>query len=142
MVKWSCSSSLCFNNYTTRNKNNELLKYYRLPRAPELQSLYMKIFKTDGMNWTKGHICEAHWSSGFRKDTDDLPDIAVPKDQLNKLEQKYIATYVKAKKILTSAKTQSVKQKLCYKRAKQKFETASLLSTNKPTKNMVRRKII
>ena len=42
------------------------------------------------MNWTKGHICEAHWSSGFRKDTDNLPDIAVTKDQLNKLEQKYL----------------------------------------------------
>ena len=69
------------------------------------------------MNWTKGHICEAHWSSGFRKDTDNLPDIAVPKDQLNKLEQKYL----KVKKILTSAKTQAVKQKLCCKRATQKF---------------------
>ena len=64
------------------------------------------------MNWTKRHICEAHWSSGFRKDTDNLPDIAVPKYQLNKLEQKYL----KAKKIIniskdTVSKTKVVLQK-------------------------------
>ena len=115
MVKWSCSSSLCFNNYTTRNKNNELLKYYRLPRAPELQSLYTKVFKTDGMNWTKGHICEAHWSSGFRKDTDDLPDIAVPKDQLNKLEQKYI---LKSQKNINISKDTISKTKVVLQKSK------------------------
>lgn len=50
----------------------------------------MSIFKTSGFNWSKGHICSAHWSSGFRKDINDLPDVPVPPDQVTKIKQKYI----------------------------------------------------
>ena len=66
------------------------------------------------MNWTKGHICEAHWSSGFRKDTDNLPDIAVPKDQLNKLEQKYL----KSQKNINISKDTISKTKVVLQKSK------------------------
>ena len=41
------------------------MNYYRLPREESIQSKYIKIFRTDGMNWNnKGHLCSAHWSYG------------------------------------------------------------------------------
>ena len=80
MVKWFCSSALCFNNYKSRDSNGETLKYYRLPREERIQAEYCKIFQTSGVHWGKGHICSAHWSSGIRKNASNLPDIAVPSD--------------------------------------------------------------
>ena len=46
----------------------------------------MKLFKTSGMNWQKGNICSAHWSRNTKDNTDHLPDIIVPPDQLEKLK--------------------------------------------------------
>ena len=46
------------------------------------------MFKTDGMNFEKGHICSEHWSGGVRENPEHLPDIIVPKSQLRKLKQK------------------------------------------------------
>ena len=43
------------------------LKYYRLPHEESIQSNYRNIFRTDGINWNKGHICPAHWSHGKGK---------------------------------------------------------------------------
>ena len=43
------------------------------------------IFRTDGTNWNKGHICSAHWSLGGKKGINDLPDIPIPADQLQKI---------------------------------------------------------
>ena len=56
MVKWFCSSALCFNNFTSKGCNGRPLKYYRLPREESIKSKYGKIFPTDGINWNKGHI--------------------------------------------------------------------------------------
>ena len=50
MVKWFCSSALCFNNYTSRNSNGETLEYYRLPREERIKTEYCKIFQTNGVN--------------------------------------------------------------------------------------------
>ena len=85
MMKWFCSSALCFNNFTSKDCNGRLLKYYRLPRADNMQSEYRKIFRTDGINWDKGHICSAHWIYEERKSINDLPDILVPEDQLQEV---------------------------------------------------------
>ena len=41
------------------------------------------------MNWSKGHICPAHWSHGVRKIINDLPDIPIPADQQQKIQEKY-----------------------------------------------------
>ena len=50
MVKWFYSPALCFNNFTSKDCNGRPLKYYRLPGEESIQSKYMKIFRTDGMN--------------------------------------------------------------------------------------------
>ena len=84
MVKWSCSSSLCFNNVKSIEKDGNPFTFYRLPRLEILQGKYSKILKTEGMNWKEGHICGAHWSKGYRESTLHLPDIPVPEDQLKK----------------------------------------------------------
>ena len=124
MVKWSCASALCFNNYTSRDKEGRPLKYYRLPRDVKLQTEYSRIFKTSGINWKKGHICSAHWSSNESKDTTHLPDIAVPSDQLLKLELKY----QNAKTRYNKASNPTDAQKLTLKKSKRKYETAVQLN--------------
>ena len=90
MVKWFCSSALCFNNSKSRDSKGETLKYYRLPREEIIQAEYCKIFRTSGVNWEKGHICSTHWRSEIRKNASDLPDIAVPSDAYTKLQEKWI----------------------------------------------------
>ena len=100
MVKWFCSSALCFNNFTYKYCKRRPLKY-RLPREESIQSEYRKIFRTDGINWNKGYICSAHWSLGERKSINDLPDILIPADQLQKIQEKYEA----AKNVLEKYKT-------------------------------------
>ena len=138
-MKWYCSSSLCFNNFRTKDKQGNPLNYYRLPRYPKLQVSYGKIFKTIGMNWKKGHICCAHWSKGFRTDTSDLPDIPVPPDQLQKLKQKFI----RAKHGHENCKdtTLKIKKKCIYKDAAKKYKTATLMMSTTPVKKTVRRKL-
>ena len=49
MVKWFCSSTLCFNNFTSKDCNGRPLKYYRLPREESIQSKYRKILEL--MEW-------------------------------------------------------------------------------------------
>ena len=105
MVKWFCSSALCFNNFSSKDSNGKLLKYYRLPREESIQSKYRKIFWTDGINWNKGRIYSAHWSHGERKSINDLPDIPIPADQLPKIQEKYEAT----KNMLEKYKTPTTK---------------------------------
>ena len=87
MVKWFGSSALCFNNFTSKDCNGRPLKYYRLPREKSIQSKYRKIFKTDGMNWNKGYIRSAHWNQGEKTSINDLPDIPIPADQLQKIRE-------------------------------------------------------
>ena len=59
MVKWYCASALCFNNFKSKDSNGLFIKHYRLPRSESVQKIYMRLFKTSGMNWEKGHM----WSS-------------------------------------------------------------------------------
>ena len=88
MVNWSCCSSLCFNNHSSVDENGQKLKYYRVPRSDEeIQRQYMKILKTEGINWQNGHICAEHWYDGERKDSTHLPDIPVPQSQMKKLTE-------------------------------------------------------
>ena len=51
--------------------------------------------------WNKGHICSAHWGLGERKIINDFPDIPIPADQLQKIQEKYEA----AKNVLEKYKT-------------------------------------
>ena len=127
MGKSYCSSSLCFNNFNFKSKNGLPMKYYRLPRSVEIQAEYRKILKTAGINWKSGHICAAHWSNGVRSNTNDLPYIAVPEDQLQKIHSKYI----NAKKVFESSKNPTDKQNRTFKTAKRKYEVAQQISTNK-----------
>ena len=81
MVKWVCSSSLCYNNFRTRTSNGEILK-------------------TEGINWKSGHICCEHWSEGMKEDNNDLPNLTVPSTQIpiiKKICQKAKERYGKLK---------------------------------------------
>ena len=126
MVKWFCSSALCFSNFTSKDCNGRPLKYYHLPREETIQSKYRKIFRTDGMNWNKGHICSVHWSHGERKSINDLRDIPIPADQLQKIQEKYET----AKNVLEKYKTPPQKLHIRYKNAKRKLEIASQMSND------------
>ena len=85
MTGWSCSASLCYNNWRREKKTG--VGYYRLPRDPKLQQEYKKVLKTDGVNWSSGYICKEHWSSG-EKNGDSIPDIACPPSQVPLFEKK------------------------------------------------------
>lgn len=136
MVKWYCNSSLCFNNFKSRDENGLPLKFYRLPKQnKQIQAEYQRFFKTTGLNWKNGHICAAHWSSGERKTHEDLPDIAVPVKQLEILEIKY----KRAKKSYDHAEKPTLKQKLAYKKAKQKLITAKSIFRSTPVKRKIRK---
>ncbi len=87
MVKWSCASSLCFNNYSSVFEK-PWLTGYRLPRKVHLKNAYCKLFKTQGMNFKSGFICSEHWSDNVRVNTEHLPDVIVPSSQLEKLKTK------------------------------------------------------
>ena len=130
MVNWSCSSTLCFNNYKSKDKDGNPISYYRLPRLEKLQQQYSKILKTEGMNWKDGHICSAHWSRGFRENTFDLPDVPVPEEQLNKLKQKFD----NAKKLFDSATKPSSKMRATLSKNKRKYNVALQLSNAQPVK--------
>jgi hypothetical protein len=130
MVKWTCASSMCFNNFTSKDANGKPIGFYRLPRVVAIQNEYNFFFKTVRMNWDHGHICAAHWSNG-RESATSLPDIFIPKDQYNKIVEKYnIAkeTYVKYKN-----PSDSIKSRL--KVAKQKFEMATEVLNDLSSKN-------
>ena len=119
-MKFHCSSSLCFNNFLSKDINGMPMKFYRLPRDESIQSEYRKIFKTDGMNWENGRICAAHWSCGERNGSKHLPDVPVPEDQLEKLKEKCF----KAKKRFDTLADKDGKIKESYKNAKRKYEVA------------------
>ena len=126
MPHWSCSSALCFNNFTTRDDNGNPLKYYKLPTDSETQAEYVRFFKTTGFNWEAGYICAAHWSGGEREDPKDLPDVLLPSGHLELLKTKYerASGYVKVAKDPTSD------QKLALKRAREKYNTALAVSNS------------
>ena len=89
MVKWFCCSAFCTNNCRPRNPKGESIKFYRLPRDPEVIASYTRILQTTGINWHSGHICVEHWSRGYRENaSSDVPDIPVPASQLVTLEKK------------------------------------------------------
>ena len=136
MVKWFCSSALCFNNFTSKDCKGRPLKYYRLPREESIRSEYKKIFRADGINWNKGHICSAHWSLGERKSINDLPDIPIPADQLQKIQEKYEV----AKNVLEKYKTPPQKLHLRHKNVKRKLEIATQMS--KDSQNLVKRTLV
>ena len=138
MVNWYCSSSLCFNNFKSKDKDGNPLKFYRLPSDKNVQSEYQRFFKTTGINWRKGHICAAHWSCGERKTPQDLPDVAVPVAQYELMKIKY----ERAKKTFDTACDPTTKQKLAYKNAKQKLNTATKIFKNTPLKRISRNLIM
>ena len=82
-----------------------------------LQREYSKLFNTRGMNWKKGHICCAHWSSNERKNTSDLPDVPIPTDQFEKLQIKYKT----AENILKKASEPTSAMKIRFKISKRKY---------------------
>ena len=121
MVKWFCSSPLCYNNFQTRTSNGEPLKFYRLPRDAKIQNTkYKKILKTEGINWKSGHICCEHWSEGMKKD--NLPNLTVPSTQIPIIEK----IYQKAKERYGKLKLPTNTDKLKLKELKRKLDIAKL----------------
>ena len=113
MVRW-----FCFNNHSSLDDNGKPIKFYRLPRNPEIQAEYRKNLKTSGINWKDGHICAEHWKSGLRKDTNDLPNVAVPSSQI----ERHRIKYENALRIANSATNVSAKQRETLKKVKKKYE--------------------
>ena len=87
-MKWSCCSALRFNNHRTSDALGNKLKFYRLPRSNELQREYSRILQTTGINWNSAHISSQHWSKGFRKNVEDLPDVPAHQSQIARLRIK------------------------------------------------------
>ena len=119
MVKWSCGSSLCFNNFSTDLEKKTNLRAYGLPSDESMQRKYQAFFKTTGFNWERGHICNEHWSS--EKDQYDMPDIILTKKMYETIKDKY----EKARKRFTGAKKPTKAQRDRYINAKKKYQTAS-----------------
>ena len=78
----------------------------------------MKFFKTTGFNWKNGHVCAEHWSSGVRKDIQDLPDIVISEGVYKRLQQNCNNLNEMIKKNGENATKQ---QKEAFKLAKKKF---------------------
>ena len=97
-----------------------LLNFIVCHEKKRIQAEYRKIFQTDGINWSKGHICAAHWTNNVREGTTYLPDITIPSDQYAKINEKY----TKAKHLLENYKNPNDKLKQQYKKAKRRYELA------------------
>ncbi|XP_066924260.1 uncharacterized protein [Clytia hemisphaerica] len=119
-MKSSCSSSLCFNTFRSKDSNGNPIKFHRLPKDPELRKQYKKLFKTEGFNWKFGVICSEHWSKGFRSSSNDLPDVIVPESQYKLMKIKY----ERAKKRNKSSSGNNNKNLLCFQKIKDKLRTA------------------
>ena len=88
MVKWFWCSAFCTSDFRTRNPQGEWIKFYRLPRGPEVLAAYTRILQTTGINWHSGHICAEHCSRRYRENaTADFPDVPVPASQLVTLDK-------------------------------------------------------
>ena len=84
MPHWSCSSVLCYNNYQSEDASGNKIKTYKLPKDPETQAAYTRIFKsTEKFQWDTGYICAQHWSTGVRESPKHLPDLVLPLVILN-----------------------------------------------------------
>jgi len=80
IVRWFCCSAFCTNNFRTRNPQGESIKFYCLPRDPEVQATYTRILQTTCINWHSGR--------GYRENASaDFPDIPAAATQLMTLEK-------------------------------------------------------
>ena len=130
MVKWSCASPLCFNNFRTRSDKGEGINKYRLPRDKSIIEAYKRILRTNVLNVEYGYICAEHWSKGYRTDTKDLPDVPVPKSQVNVITKKYNL----AKERFRQLKIPKFSDKKCLNNIKEKYQLAiRLTSENFPS---------
>ena len=131
MPHWSCSSVLCYNNHLSKDGDGKKLKKYKLPTDPETQAAYIKIFKTtESFDWKSGFICSAHWSSGVRTTSKDLPDVLIPPGHYEILEEKYNRACAKVK----AASKPTASQKSRLKKAKAKLEAArAVIKKKDPT---------
>ena len=135
MVKWSCGSSLCFNNFSTDLEKKTNLRAYGLPSDESMQRKYQAFFKTTGFNWERGHICNEHWSS--EKDQYDMPDIILTKKMYETIKDKY----EKARKRFTGAKKPTKAQRDRYINAKKKYQTASSIFSSTSSSILTTRKV-
>ena len=97
---WNCAAALCTNSWRTKDKK---LLYYRLSEiahSPEKRHAYSKILKNKGVDFKRDFICSDHWSTGKRKDINELPDL--PCD--NKYVEKKTTKKVTPLKKIESAK--------------------------------------
>lgn len=122
---WNCAAALCTNSWRTKKDN---LTYYRLSTissCPEKKRDYGEILKNKGVDFRKDFICSEHWSRGFRKDINDLPDVPCTSDYEYeaKNETKRITPKSKlksAKRALDELQTKPTKRrrKLSYRKEK------------------------
>ena len=105
---WNCAAALCTNSWRTTKDN---LTYYRLSTissCPEKKPKYEQILKNKGVNFKKDFICSEHWSSGYRKDIEDLPDVPCTSDYAKKNVTKKVTPNSKitaAKRVINQQQT-------------------------------------
>ena len=115
MPHWSCSSVLCYNNYQSEDASGNKIKMYKLPKDPETQAAYTRIFKsTEKFQWGTGYICAQHWSTGVRESPKHLPDLVLPPGHFELLKTKYD----RAKKTMKAADKPTKVQRNAYTKAK------------------------
>ena len=102
MVNWYCASWLCFNNFCTKDENQNSIKFYKISMCKEIQRQYKKLLKTEGANMNKGHICCE--VDGVRRNSDHLPEIIVPQTQIAKFKTKNASATENLKRCPNSAK--------------------------------------
>ena len=142
MVHFSCSSSLCFNTYRSKDANGFPIKFHKLPKKHEdVQKDYQRIFKTTGFNWKTGYICSEHWSSGHRKDPTDLPDVPVPESQFKLLKVKCQRSMKALERAVSSGNKLRIKiQRKKYFLLYRKLKTAATLINKKYLASDIKRR--
>ena len=78
-MKWFCSSSLCYNNLSSKNVTGNKSQ---TTKESQNSNEYQKILITTGINWEKGRICAKHGTKRYRQNFEYLPDIIAPSSQI------------------------------------------------------------
>ena len=52
-MKWFWTSSLCYNNFRSKNGTSNKIRNCRLPKNPKTQNKYQKILMTSDKHWEK-----------------------------------------------------------------------------------------
>ena len=97
MVKWFCCSAFCTNNFRTRNPQGESIKFYRLPRDPEVQASYTRILQTTAKRSRK--LSKRQLSTLLGASEEDKQLLTDAQDMVKKLRTENLSLKIKLQNI-------------------------------------------